>query len=471
MELSWVVPWYRSLTPATYAVSPMRAFLVLASLFLSVHMVVRLMNFLRLRLDLRRWVLLILFVACVLVGLKTLLYPNESVWFGELLSRPLRSFNDYAVVIPDEFVVTLVVLLTCWRGMSLAQEFIEPLTVLRNFQMGILLFIAYIFILTNVTGETPGLFLYIFLFAALIAMGAARIGVLSTLRGGGGSPFDRRWSAGMLMATLCVVGLAALAARLASEGGLLEQIGAATLGIIILFAVVVISPAIFFLPVLIQRFPGLSGRLVEFVDNLREIRANLFGIAQNLFGLLDRTGFLDFVPALKPVLLWSVILGVGFVILLQISRWLSKDRQGRSEERESLLGRGDLLRLIQEALRNQLRKASEGLMGAVRLRHSQRLLAAARIRRIYSQLMDLSAELDTPRPSAKTPLEFLPDMSRLFPAYEDNLADITQAYLRVRYGELPETLQEVQEVERAWARIAAAGQELVGRKKQARPKK
>ena len=33
MELSWVVPWFRSLTPATRAVVPWRAFVVLGGLF------------------------------------------------------------------------------------------------------------------------------------------------------------------------------------------------------------------------------------------------------------------------------------------------------------------------------------------------------------------------------------------------------------------------------------------------------
>ena len=49
MELSWLVPWYRSLTLATYAVSPGRAFLVLGGILLSTHLIARLMNFVYLR--------------------------------------------------------------------------------------------------------------------------------------------------------------------------------------------------------------------------------------------------------------------------------------------------------------------------------------------------------------------------------------------------------------------------------------
>ena len=60
MELSWVVPWFRSLTPATRAVVPWRAFVVLGGLFLVAHLLVRLMNFVHLRVDIRRGLMVVL---------------------------------------------------------------------------------------------------------------------------------------------------------------------------------------------------------------------------------------------------------------------------------------------------------------------------------------------------------------------------------------------------------------------------
>jgi hypothetical protein len=38
---------------------------------------------------------------------------------------------------------------------------------------------------------------------------------------------------------------------------------------------------------------------------------------------------------------------------------------------------------------------------------------------------------------------------------------ITAAYLKVRYGELPESSEEVENVEHAWTRISQAGDEMV----------
>ncbi len=46
MELCWVIPWFRSLTRATYTVPPAKAFLVFAIIMLGFNWIVRLMNYL-----------------------------------------------------------------------------------------------------------------------------------------------------------------------------------------------------------------------------------------------------------------------------------------------------------------------------------------------------------------------------------------------------------------------------------------
>ncbi len=75
--------------------------------------------------------------------------------------------------------------------------------------------------------------------------------------------------------------------------------------------------------------------------------------------------------------------------------------------------------------------------------------------------MELSASLNNPRPAARTPLEFLPSLENLFPTLKDELGVITAAYLRVRYGELPESRDEIAAVEDAWQRIAGVGEAML----------
>lgn len=466
MELSWVVPWFRSLTPATRAVAPVRAFVVLGGLFVIAHLLVRFMNFTHLRVDVRRYLMIGLFVLSLLVGFKTLLYVYEPVNLAELITKPIQAFNDIGGLIPNEFVIALAVLIANWRGITLAQEIMGPEVVRRNFQLGIIMFLGFAFINTIVTGETPGVFIYLFMFASLIAMGAARISVISTLRGGGQYPFDHRWFLGMILATFIVVGISAIFVGFAGgELSIIGRVGALALQVFVILIFILLSPLLFILPLLIERLQGASSIAGNLLRALEEIQRLAVGLAYQLSDFLERSGLSLVIPRLKPILLWGIVILVAFLAVVGVTRWLIRSRDTKEEDRQSLLQRGDLWQILRQSLRDRLRKMGEGLAGLAQWRHGQRLLAAARIRRIYAQLMDLSEKLGDPRPAAQTPLEFIPTLETTYPGREQDLEDITRAYLRVRYGELPETRKEVDQVEEAWDRVRLQGLEQLNEKK------
>ena len=153
---------------------------------------------------------------------------------------------------------------------------------------------------------------------------------------------------------------------------------------------------------------------------------------------------------------------------MTIRRHFWTDQEEDSLEYQSLLDQEDLFGLLRSALRRGLGKVADGIGQIMHLRHAKRMLAAARIRRIYARLMDLSAKLNQPRPPSKTPLEFLPELEGIFPTLSMELGTITNAYLRVRYGELPETHQEVEIVETAWKRVRSYGQEKLSARRRFR---
>jgi hypothetical protein len=463
MELTWMVPWYRSLSAGTYGASPVRVFLVLGSLMLSAHLVVRLMNFLYLRLDLRRVILAILLSLSFLVGLKLLLYGGETIAFWELINRPLKAFSGFTSIIPDEFVVAVWVLIVVWRGLAIAQARVGPVLVKREFQLGVIMFVTFVFINTLATGETPGSLLYVFLFAGLVAMGSARISVLKTLRGGENSPFDRRWLLGIVAATLMVVGLAAVVANLTSDRFLfVERIITLILRAFAILMAVVIAPVVYLMLYLLRNLrapPEFATRILTVLEGLR---STLMELATR-FGV--RFDFLAWLANLRPYLLWGFIFVIGILILAGVSRWWLKELEKARVDHQTILGPGDFFRLFGEAMKNRFAQLAEGLANLASLRDRQRWLAAARIRRIYIELMELSEELDVIRAEAQTPLEFLPVLRGLFPGCEEDLNVITQAYLRVRYGELPETRTEVDQVESAWERVNLAGNQMRTSKK------
>ena len=68
--------------------------------------------------------------------------------------------------------------------------------------------------------------------------------------------------------------------------------------------------------------------------------------------------------------------------------------------------------------------------------------AAASIRRIYRLMCRAAAAAGYPRLEAETPNEYLPTLSQVWPENAAEARLITDAFIRVRYGELPETAEE-----------------------------
>jgi hypothetical protein len=463
MELSWIVPWYRSLTPATYELTVWRVFFVLLGLLLLANLTTRLMNFLDLRIRIRQGVTLGLLLISIFIGLKLLLYETEPLSFDALLTKPFKAMSDVRGLIPDEFLVIVVVLVVYWRGLSLASKYVDPISVRTNFYLGLVMFVAFIFLNTIVTGETPGPMLYTFFAAALIAMGSARIFTITQLRGGARNPFDLRWFFGIVLTSLVIVGLAGVIAWAATDRSLfIGGLSGLVMGIFGAIMLVLISPLILLMEYLAGAMPQASGAVQSVIDALDELRATFGTIADNLFGLFNIPSLLDWMQLLKPFLLWGFVIVIALAILFSISRWLINERRSELDEREGIIERGDMLSLLRKAIQDRLDGLSQSLFGRSRLGSRQRWLAAAKIRRIYAHMMDLAQQLGIPRHPASTPLEFQPILGEMLPEAREDVRLITAAYLRVRYGEIPETTEEIEQVENAWEHVRLVGKEKQG---------
>ena len=65
----------------------------------------------------------------------------------------------------------------------------------------------------------------------------------------------------------------------------------------------------------------------------------------------------------------------------------------------------------------------------------------------------LAASYGYARASAQTPYEYQQTLDELWPEGQAENALITRAYVRVRYGELPESDEELRALHRAWERL------------------
>lgn len=75
---------------------------------------------------------------------------------------------------------------------------------------------------------------------------------------------------------------------------------------------------------------------------------------------------------------------------------------------------------------------------------------AASIRRIYRKMLRAADANGYPRLDAETPYEFLKTLAKVWPENRQEAQLITTAYVKIRYGELPETEQELQAIKIAW---------------------
>jgi hypothetical protein len=477
MEVSWVVPWFRSLTPATYAVAPWQGALILGGIMLVSLSVVRLLDFLRLRASVRQGVTLGLLLVSVFVGLRTLLYSHETILLEEMFTRPLRNMADVRILIPEEFVIMLTVLIGWWRGISLAQERIGPIVVREHFVVGIIMFVLFGFFNTLVTGETPGYFIFSFLLFSILGMSFARFSVLSQMRGGRSTDFNRRWFGGVVLASTVTVGLALLFADLIAR--FLHWIAYLIMGFFGLIALLLwllLTPVLALLINVINRnsnstpfFQQISEQIERFQNMMRELMERISTFV-GISGLGDTIS--RWTPGIKLLLLGSVLalIVAGILIWMAMQIWKERKRRKLAEEQQAILEHGELWQLLKTILRNQWNSIVNAVTNATDLRKQARLRAAARIRQVYADLMELSKELGSARNEAQTPLEFLPELIRCFPTLDEQVSLITQAYLRVRYGELPETRQEVLDVEEAWKLVLNVGKERLEERKQQKPR-
>ena len=442
VELCWILPWFRMVMQVTTAAPVWESALVLGGIMLAAYGLGYAMEVLRLTKNIQ------------LVGFGILLVGGVLLAENLLLIKPaVNGVNSLANLDPGAVLVLFFVIWMWWRGLSLSQDILRPSIAWRRFELGLLVFMAYLFIASQVSFYRPGFGVFVlFLFSGLMAVVFARVSYVGIRKGASKNPFDLRWMLSVSGILGTTVALAALV------GGLLT--GQYKLFLDFLAEAIKFLIAAF---IFILGLPGLlaSYLLSPFMPWFREIMSRplptanpetLTGYPYPMFQVEQEMGPLP--VSIQTLCFWGLILLLVIVLVARIRRTLAARAGAEPHEPELLLKRGE----AREIIRKSLQDALIGLAG--RFRPAQRIMAAARIRRIYGELMDLCKQLNSPRPESSTPFEFLPEMGKLFTGQTENLSLLTQAYVRVRYGQYPESQAEIEAVEGAWQHIQAEGLRL-----------
>ena len=466
MELSWVVLWSNLLISPDGRLSYLRTFLVFGFIMVSVFSVVSLLNFLDLNLYATRAIVFLLLLVSTIFGLGSLEKTYNLVSLSQLPVRIIASFTEGSLN-PGELFVIFVTLFLCSRSIALTSKPVGSEIAASGFRTGILMFLGYA-LLRPVGQSGPHGGFYVFLFSGLLAMSLTRIASVGQFRGGQQIPYNWRWLGGIVISILVILGAAILVGRIADEGWLRI--------IITIFAWMGYVLTLLISPLLWLAIRGISWifeilnleALLEFLkdayQNLQEVLKTALAALQSLLSGFRESSIFKIFTFLSNARYLLILVGTLMMIVFiawMVRRFRFIQTELSADEYQSLLDQQDLLHLIIAALRRSLDRILDGFEKAFRLQEVRRLLAAARIRRIYSQLMRLSARLGSPRPPARTPIEFLAPLNRLFPNLKSELEEITFMYVKVRYGELPEPSDEIATVERAWQRIHMEGKGMM----------
>lgn len=441
MELTLFSLWYQGLFNRVPLSWP-ALFGLLAAVGVVSYALAKGMETLGARLLIRQAIFLAWITLALLGTLRIMIYAGVDIGLRDMVSRPIQ-FITFEGSEGAAFFHLLVILVLIWRAVSLTGSQVSVYRIQVSFQLGLVLLLIYGIAqaFSHPLEAIIGLFLY--LFFALVSMSSARIASLAETRGGRVPRFSAGWLAGILLTGLGVVGLSILAGWLASG-----QLVTAVIQVFILILTLIATALLWVLtPVLsllarmvvglfdlIERISRRAGgiRLPKFLEDLVIEITKLVEVV--IPGIV--AGRVVLLAALLLLLLVAILVSLRFHIL----------RANMKEEENSSTGANQETRLWRKALQRLVPTAAI-------LRSPGQLFAAARIRRIYRQLMTLSQKHGAGRLPSQTPLEFLPRLEELFPAGQEDLGLITRAYVNVRYGEYPETLGEVDDVQRAWDRI------------------
>lgn len=453
MEVGWAAPWYRGITGFPAEVESPQLFLTLTGTLVLAYLTGRLVAYFRLNRNARRGIVAVLVLASLIIASRTLSPPSAAD------GQASGTFREVTALLPDNLWMLAGMLGLWWYGLGIANLAPGVMAVSRRFRWGAILLLLLQLVETPATGQgMVSLTRYVFFLAsALFAMILGRIWSVSRLRGGRRISFDREWLIGMAVSVFGVVALAAgLAGALSQTLALWVRRLTSGLVEVVIFAV---SRVILLIVSLIpEAFFSWGVRIRQVLEETQE---EPFTVVQPPPEVTEAIEVAPTdLPNLGPWLVWGGVLLFVIFLIFRLGEGIQWRRGEMEEERESLLSREAVLLNLRKSVQARLEELAARFRRSSRLSRRQRARAALRIREIYAQLMETSADLGTPRPAAATPLEFLPALRSVFPDRGPDLETITRAYLRVRYGELPETRSEVEAVESAWGRVQARARAL-----------
>lgn len=357
----------------------------------------------------------------------------------------------------SEVPLVLVVAFAWRRGAAAASPTIlEAKRTGFKFRLGIILYAAFVLVVGQDGGSPIPEMLPAFFLASLLAMSLARAHWYSREPGVGEIPFSGEWLMALLLLFLLTLALGLLSGLgLASETAY-RALDGLRRGILLLLYLLLV-PLVMLLSPLLNRLGSLVERWIASTEQPRTFQLEpdfrgVFGGPSPFLETLER-----WADAIRPYLptMWVFLVAAAALAVILWGAGVVRRRRavgwgppGVEDRGESLAEPSPLgaLRRVMGAFGREFGSWRQAVLAG-------QLRTALIVRRVYGQLLALGAERGRPRRRWQTPHEYQTTLAEILPSARQQVAVLTAAYVQVRYGELQETEDLVQQVRSAWTSL------------------
>jgi len=401
----------------------------------------------------KRWILIaansLWLVLALAIFTRFVIFPDGGMSLWQMFITPFLNLSTQPVLQSQLWQMLFLVVLIR-RAFTLAGSNANSWRAVRSFQLGMLVFFFFGFTTTwdnFFSNLAPFLFYLLF---AVLSLVTSRLATLSSQPNYRFPGFTRTWFAWVVFLTLALILTGSTLGWLTGVGfvTLTEWVLRIIYGTGVSILVLIFSPLIALIGLLL---PWLQKLLTSIVGENIGLEQLEFLQSLNNPNPVNAATFTNTVNQVVTVILVIALLITAVIVILSARRRrLNSQKYSNDEANSESRDRKN---------RRVLGDRPEGLRA--RLERARRWLAAARIRRVYQQLMDYCQKLDTPRLPAFTPQEFLPQLIVIFPDHAAEATLLTDVYQRVRYGEVPESAEEITQTMTAWSAIKTRAEALV----------
>ena len=413
-------------------------------------------------------IVLAVLLLTLLLTWRVLLFNNLALFDFSWLAELFGNVGESSPLWGRTLILFLLILFVWWRGLRLAQLHPDIHRVGLRLRAGVLIFVPIALLPRSGGGPWSFMpFVLLFCLAGLTAVSLLRAEQVEREQSGFAASLSPRWVGTIFATSLLVVMTAGLFAALLSGETLvlilqwLSPLRAAILAgtaVTLGTAFFLASPLFAVLEIVLTWLSDLFSAIFRgFSENLGlNIPINLDAFNNVLPTEEEAAEVVGFTIPAEVTRIVTLLIMLAVVLLLA---YLMTRRFRQPSLAPHASGP------IRAAGGSVLPGDSFGQRLLHRLGIFRRWRTAASIRQMYQAMCAAAAAGGYTRSPSETPYEYLATLAKVWPTNQQDARLITEAYIRVRYGEIPETEEELQAIRQAWRQLKESSQaELQARK-------